>query len=75
MPTEVAQATTLTVQGVEIPKLGFGTGRSPARTARWRCDALELGYRHIDTARAYGNEANVGQGLHDSGLNRPTRCS
>jgi len=63
--------TTLTVQGVTIPKLGFGTwqltGEDCVTGVR---DALELGYDHIDTARAYGNEAQVGQGLHDSGRNR-----
>jgi 2,5-diketo-D-gluconate reductase B len=63
--------TTLTIQGIEIPKLGFGTwqltGEDCVVGVR---DAIELGYRHIDTARAYGNEAQVGQGLHDSGRNR-----
>jgi 2,5-diketo-D-gluconate reductase B len=71
MPREATQTETLTVQGVQIPKLGFGTWQitGPDCEASVR-DALELGYRHIDTARMYGNEAEVGQGLHDSGLNR-----
>jgi 2,5-diketo-D-gluconate reductase B len=67
----MTQTTTLTVQGVEISKLGLGTWQitGPACEVAVR-DALELGYRHIDTAPAYGNEERVGQGLHDSGLNR-----
>jgi 2,5-diketo-D-gluconate reductase B len=71
MPRQATADTTLTVQGVTIPKLGLGTwqitGRDCVVAVR---DALELGYDHIDTARAYGNEAQVGQGLHDSGRNR-----
>jgi 2,5-diketo-D-gluconate reductase B len=71
MPREATRNTTLTVQGVEIPKLGLGTwqlaGAACEEAVR---DALELGYHHIDTASAYGNEAQVGQGLHDSGRNR-----
>jgi 2,5-diketo-D-gluconate reductase B len=71
MPREATTDTTLTVQGVTIPKLGFGTwqitGSDCVVAVR---DALELGYDHIDTARAYGNEQQVGQGLHDSGRNR-----
>jgi 2,5-diketo-D-gluconate reductase B len=71
MPREAIESTTLHVQGVEIPKLGFGTwqltGADCVVAVR---DALELGYRHVDTARMYANEAQVGQGLHDSGLNR-----
>ncbi len=71
MPRELTADTTLEIQGVEIPKLGFGTwqlsGESCVVGVR---DAIELGYRHIDTARAYGNEAQVGQGLHDAGRNR-----
>jgi 2,5-diketo-D-gluconate reductase B len=71
MPRETTTATTLTVQGVTIPKLGLGTspitGSDCVVAVR---DALELGYDHIDTARAYGNEAQVAQGLHDSGRNR-----
>jgi 2,5-diketo-D-gluconate reductase B len=72
MPRPEATAeTTLTVQGVEIPKLGLGTWQlSGAECVDAVRDAIELGYRHIDTARAYGNEAQVGQGLHDSGRNR-----
>ena len=71
MPREATAVTTLDVQGIEIPKLGLGTwqlsGDDCVEAVR---DAIELGYRHIDTARAYGNEAQVGQGLHDSGRNR-----
>ena len=71
MPREMTADTTLTIQGIEIPKLGFGTwqlsGEDCVVGVR---DAIELGYRHIDTARAYGNEEQVGQGLHDSGRNR-----
>jgi 2,5-diketo-D-gluconate reductase B len=71
MPREATAVTTLEVQGVEIPKLGLGTwqlsGEDCVEAVR---DAIELGYRHVDTARAYGNEAQVGQGLHDSGANR-----
>jgi len=70
MPSQPT-ATTLTVQGVEIPKLGFGTWEITGPDATEAVsDALELGYRHIDTARAYGNEAEVGRGLADSGVDR-----
>jgi len=62
---------TTTVQGVEIPSLGLGTwqveGEECVEAVR---DALELGYRHVDTARAYGNEAEVGRGLRASGVDR-----
>jgi 2,5-diketo-D-gluconate reductase B len=71
MRPEATAETTFVVQDVEIPKLGLGTwqlsGEACVDAVR---DAIELGYRHIDTARAYGNEAQVGQGLHDSGANR-----
>jgi len=56
---------------VEIPKLGHG---------RWFIDnddaaqavieAVKLGYRHIDTAQAYGNESGIGQGIKKCGVNR-----
>jgi len=71
MPREPTRETTLTVQGITIPKLGFGTwqleGEACVDAVR---DALELGYHHVDTARAYGNEEQVGQALADSGRNR-----
>jgi diketogulonate reductase-like aldo/keto reductase len=58
--------------GNEIPLLGLGVwqvpnGRECVNAVRW---ALELGYRHIDTAQAYGNEESVGEGLRESGLSR-----
>ena len=58
--------------GVEIPYLGLGVfrckdGDETINAVRW---AIEAGYRHIDTAAAYGNEKSVGQGIHDSGINR-----
>jgi 2,5-diketo-D-gluconate reductase A len=57
--------------GGEIPQLGFGVFQVPPKdTAEVTALALQAGYRHIDTAAAYGNEAGVGQALHTSGLNR-----
>jgi diketogulonate reductase-like aldo/keto reductase len=58
--------------GNRIPLLGLGVWQVPngpecVNAVRW---ALELGYRHIDTAQAYGNEQSVGQGLRESGVPR-----
>jgi diketogulonate reductase-like aldo/keto reductase len=58
--------------GNEMPLLGLGVWQVPndgecVDAVRW---ALELGYRHIDTAQAYGNEESVGQGLRESGIPR-----
>jgi 2,5-diketo-D-gluconate reductase B len=62
---------TVEVQGTRIPVLGFGTwlitGPEASEAVR---DALEIGYRQIDTARAYENEREVGQGIEDSGVPR-----
>lgn len=62
---------TIEVRGVSVPRLGFGTwmieGSDATEAVR---DALEIGYRQIDTARAYGNEAEVGEGLAQSGIAR-----
>lgn len=57
--------------GVELPMVGFGTWQLGGRQAYdgVRC-ALAAGYRHIDTATMYGNEAEVGRALRDSGLDR-----
>ncbi|MCY7192223.1 aldo/keto reductase [Streptococcus gallolyticus] len=55
----------------DIPVLGLGTWMITAdKTAQAVRDALELGYRHIDTAQAYGNEAEVGEGILTSGIPR-----
>jgi len=57
--------------GNSIPQLGFGTWQIPrGDTAELVTHAFQVGYRHIDTAAAYGNEAGVGQAIHASGLNR-----
>ncbi|HEX6150098.1 aldo/keto reductase, partial [Nocardioides sp.] len=54
--------------GASIPQLGLGVFRVPPQeTARVVTDALELGYRHIDTAQMYGNEASVGEAIAASG--------
>ncbi|MGH6943853.1 MAG: aldo/keto reductase [Geminicoccaceae bacterium] len=61
----------VTVRDARIPALGFGTFRLNGRTAhRMVAAALEIGYRHIDTAQMYGNEAEVGQALAESGVPR-----
>jgi 2,5-diketo-D-gluconate reductase A len=57
--------------GVRIPQLGFGVFQiDPGETAAAVRAALEIGYRHIDTAEMYGNEKEVGQGIRDAGLDR-----
>lgn len=58
--------------GVKIPKVGFGTWQIPEGAVAYQAvaNALKLGYRHLDTALAYGNEASVGQAVRDSGLPR-----
>jgi 2,5-diketo-D-gluconate reductase B len=59
------------VQGERLPALGFGTWQLKGETAAEAVrDALAIGYRQIDTARAYGNEAEVGQAIRDSGVPR-----
>ncbi|MFH8755699.1 aldo/keto reductase [Streptomyces atroolivaceus] len=57
--------------GVKIPQLGFGVFQVPDdETTTAVTDALEAGYRSIDTAAVYGNEAGVGRALAESGLAR-----
>lgn len=57
--------------GVEIPKLGLGTWFiDNGNAASSVNEAVEIGYRHIDTAQAYGNEEGVGEGVRTSGVNR-----
>jgi diketogulonate reductase-like aldo/keto reductase len=58
--------------GAQIPQIGFGVYDAPAgpTTRDATLVALELGYRHIDTARIYGNEADVGEAIRASGVPR-----
>lgn len=57
--------------GTTIPQLGFGVFKvDPAETTRIVTDALEVGYRHIDTAAIYGNEEGVGRAIADAGIPR-----
>ena len=57
--------------GQTIPQFGFGTFQiRPEETVAAVSDALEAGYRHIDTAEMYGNEAEVGAAIRSSGLDR-----
>lgn len=56
---------------VEIPKLGLGTWFiDNTNAAQAVCDAVKAGYRHIDTAQAYGNEKGVGEGIKKCGVDR-----
>jgi 2,5-diketo-D-gluconate reductase A len=62
---------TLLAGGVAMPMVGFGTWRLRGSAGYEAIlAALRAGYRHIDTATMYGNEAEVGHALRDSGLNR-----
>lgn len=70
-PSGIASTVRLN-QGTEIPVLGLGVfqtepGPRTEQAVRW---ALEAGYRHIDTAAMYGNEADVGRAIRESGVPR-----
>ena len=57
--------------GIKIPVIGLGVFQTPpAETTAAVLDALKTGYRHIDTAAAYGNEREVGEGIRQSGIAR-----
>jgi 2,5-diketo-D-gluconate reductase A len=57
--------------GVDIPQLGFGVFQIPPQDTRAATlEALNVGYRHIDTAEMYGNEREVGEAVRDSGIDR-----
>jgi len=71
MTTIDASLRALEIQGSTVPKLGFGTWEILGRDCEEAvADALEIGYRHIDTAQAYDNEAEVGKALAASGVPR-----
>eukprot|EP00435_Cladocopium_sp_Y103_P052972 s1169_g16.t2 len=69
--TSLGQATFTLRTGARMPAIGFGTWRLWAKDAyqpvRW---ALEAGYRHLDTAEGYANEAEIGKAILDSGIPR-----
>jgi diketogulonate reductase-like aldo/keto reductase len=58
--------------GTKIPVVGFGTWQTPDGDVAYQStlDALKAGYRHIDTAAAYGNEESIGKAIADSGVAR-----
>lgn len=67
----MASVPTLSAHGAEIPALGFGTSpMTGAFAAEEIVTALKAGYRHIDTARKYGTERVVGEGMRASGVPR-----
>ena len=62
---------TVTAAGITIPVLGFGTWQLEGAVARRMTEAaLGIGYRHIDTAAAYGNEREVGEAIRESSVPR-----
>ncbi|MCI1210760.1 aldo/keto reductase [Bifidobacterium tibiigranuli] len=72
MTSDIKNPTITLNNGVTIPQLGLGVfqTKSGKETTDAVREALQAGYRHIDTAAAYGNEESVGEGLRQSGLKR-----
>src|SRR4051812_40610847 len=71
-PTHTSSVPTLTLNnGIELPAIGYGVFQTPPdETMTAVQQALRVGYRHIDTAAAYGNERQVGEAIHRSGIGR-----
>ena len=65
-----AKAFTLSAHDAQMPAIGYGTMELPERPAELVAAALACGYRHIDTARKYGTEQFVGEGIRASGIPR-----
>ena len=64
------KAFTVAAHGANMPAIGFGTMLLPHRPAELVAAAIAAGYRHIDTARKYGTEERVGEGIRASGIAR-----
>ncbi len=64
------KAFTISAHGADIPVIGYGTMELPQRPAELVAAAIAAGYRHIDTARKYGTEQFVGEGIRASGIRR-----
>ena len=64
------KAFSLTAHGATMPAIGYGTMELPHRPAELVAHAIASGYRHIDTARKYGTEEAVGEGIRASGIKR-----
>ena len=64
------KAFVLSAHGAKMPAIGFGTMEFPGRAAELVTHAINVGYRHIDTARKYGTEEQVGEGIRASGIAR-----
>lgn len=64
-------ASTISIQGVALPVIGLGTWDLRGDECRHAVtSALKMGYRHIDTAEMYGNEAEIGQAMREAGVPR-----
>jgi 2,5-diketo-D-gluconate reductase B len=70
MQLQPSKAFTLSAHGAEMPAIGFGTMEFPASAAELVTAAIACGYRAIDTARKYGTEEQVGEGIRMSGIKR-----
>lgn len=67
---QAPKAFILAAHGAKMPAIGFGTMELPQRPAELVAYAIAAGYRHIDTARKYGTEERVGEGIRASGIAR-----
>ena len=65
-----AKSPILEAHGAKMPAIGYGTMEFPGRAAELVTHAINIGYRHIDTARKYGTEEQVGEGIRASGIAR-----
>ncbi len=67
---QAAKGFALSAHGAQMPAIGYGTMEFPGRAAELVAAAINAGYRHIDTARKYGTEQFVGEGIRASGIRR-----
>ncbi len=65
-----AKSPILEAHGAKMPAIGYGTMEFPRRATELVTHAINIGYRHIDTARKYGTEEQVGEGIRASGIAR-----